>query len=79
MVPTRKARGAYAVIVLLVQAYLVYAATLYVEPGSAGFLWILCAASASAAGAGLYLLVLADAAAGEAEGPPALEERRRVG
>jgi hypothetical protein len=80
MVPTKKTKAVYAVIVLLVQIYVVYAATLYVEVGSAGFLYVLCAAAASAAGANLYLFVLAneDERGGRA-GQFTLEERRRIG
>lgn len=79
MIPTTKTKAAYAAIVLLVQLYLVYAASLYVEVGSTGFLWIACAAVASAAGASFYLFVLADADVGGREGPFTLEERRRIG
>jgi hypothetical protein len=80
MVPTTKTKAVYAAIVLLVQLYVVYAATLYVEVGSAGFLCILCAAGASAAGANLYLFVLGN----EDERVPRqgqfmLDERRRLG
>ena len=79
MVPKAKTKAAYAAIVLLVQSYIVYAATLYVDVGSAGFYWILSAAAASAAGASLYLFVLADRDAGGREEPLTLEERHRIG
>jgi hypothetical protein len=80
MVTTAKTKALYAAIVLLVQIYLVYAATLYVEVGSAGFLCVVCAAAASAAGASFYVFVLANKdEVGGREGQFTLEERHRIG
>jgi hypothetical protein len=80
MVTTAKTKALYAAIVLLVQIYLVYAATLYVEVGSAGFLCVVCAAAASAVGAGFYVFVLANKGeVGGRDGRVTLEERHRIG
>lgn len=79
MTPATKTKVAYAALVLLVQIYVVYAATLYVEVGTAGFLCVLCAAAVSAAGSGLYLFVLANEDLAGRVAPLTPEERRRIG
>ncbi|MBU5613853.1 hypothetical protein [Geomonas azotofigens] len=77
---TNKMKIAYASVVLLIQVYLVYAATLYVTPWSAGFLCVLVAAAASAAGALYYIFVVARDNEIVAYNPQTfLEERRRIG
>ena len=78
MIPTTKAKAAYAAIVLLAQLYVVYAASLYVEIGSVGFWCVLGAAAASAAGAAYDLFLRADEDEAVREGPLALEEWRRI-
>lgn len=60
MLVTTKLKAVYSAVVLVAQAYLVYAATLYVDVASAGFACVLTAAGASAVGALFYVFVLAN-------------------
>ena len=80
MLITTKIKALYCGIILLVQIYLVYAATLYVEVGSPGFVCIVAAAASSAVGAIYYVFVRANRdQVGGYNAEFTLEERRRIG
>ena len=80
MLITTKIKALYCGIILLVQIYLFYAATLYVEVGSPGFICIVSAAAASAVGALYYVFVQANRdQVGGYNAEFTLEERRRIG
>lgn len=80
MLITTKIKALYCGIILLVQIYLVYAATLYVAVGSPGFFCIVGTAAVSAAGAFYYVLVRANRdQVGGYNAEFTLEERRRIG
>ncbi len=80
MLITTKIKTLYCGIILLVQIYLVYAATLYVEVGSPDFFCIVGTATVSAVGAFYYVFVRANRdQVGGYNAEFTLEERRRIG
>jgi len=77
---TTKTKSIYTAVVILVQLYFVYAATLFVDVHTPAILWVIGAAAASALGAAYYVFVVANKdEVGGYNGDFSLDERRRIG
>lgn len=80
MLITTKIKAIYSSVVILVQIYLVYAATLYVDIHSQAFKYVLITAAVSALGAIYYIFVQANRdQVGGYNADFTLDERRRIG
>ena len=77
---TTKTKSIYTAVVILVQLYFVYAATLYVDLHTPAILWVIGAAAVSALGTVYYVFVLANKdEVGGYNAEFVLDERRRLG
>jgi hypothetical protein len=75
-----KIKSIYSAVVILVQIYFVYAATLYIDVHSTAMLCVIAVASASAVATLCYIFVLANKdEVGGYNAQFTLEERRRIG
>lgn len=75
-----KIKTVYSAVVILIQIYFVYAATLYVDVHSPAMLCVIAVAAASAAAMLYYVFVLANKdEVGGYNADFVLDERRRIG